>query len=384
MYFLGIISRIKNRANIKIVLPAASDEQLLRFIKNLGVEYEFIDARADSKPAKTLKRKIERHFNKIRAEKALLKHLETLDLENSIVHVELAPWQSVLPLVSLCKKTEVFVTMHNSLPPVANWRYRLWKKKFAIITKYENFNIFASNEDAKKTLKPLVSEDFYNKVKVTYTNVNPDEIDEALRIEIDYEELLKKYSIPKNKFLVFCVGQFIDRKGRWTFLEAAKTVFEKDKEFAFVWIANSKPSLEDLEKARNYGLGENFVVITSDEVGEKHIDLFKLMRLADVFALVSFQEGLPISLLEAMALKIPSISTDVNAIPEAVKHLETGLLIEAGDAEKLAEYFLKLKADKELREKLAKNGREFVLQNFNEKTVAEIAFEAYRESLAKK
>ena len=78
------------------------------------------------------------------------------------------------------------------------------------------------------------------------------------------------------------------------------------------------------------------------------------MRLADVFALVSFQEGLPISLLEAMALKIPCISTNVNAIPEAVKHLETGLLIEAGDAEKLAEYFLKLKADKELREKLAK------------------------------
>ena len=52
----------KHRANIKIVLPAESDEQLLRFIKNLGVEYEFIDARADLKPANTLKRKIERAF----------------------------------------------------------------------------------------------------------------------------------------------------------------------------------------------------------------------------------------------------------------------------------------------------------------------------------
>ena len=156
--------------------------------------------------------------------------------------------------------------MHNSLPPGCTLAFIVCGKKSSqLLRNTKNFNIFASNEDAKKTLKPLVSEDFYNKVKVTYTNVNPDEIDEALRIEIDYidyEELLKKYSIPKNKFLVFCVGQFIDRKGRWTFLEAAKTVFEKDKEFAFVWIANSKPSLEDLEKARNYGLGENFVVIT--------------------------------------------------------------------------------------------------------------------------
>lgn len=380
IYFLGLIREIKQIAEIKVILPAGSDKQLIRFIENENISYEFFGTKDYEKKAFTLKSKIRLHRNKLKSEADMLKYLKGFDLSESIVHIELAPWQSLFSLAHLSLKTKVFITMHNSLPPVPKWRYLLWKTKFAILTKLENFNIFASNEDAKKSLEPLVPKKFYDRIKVTYTNVNPFEVEAALLSEIDKEKLLTEYKIPKDKFLVFCVGQFIDRKGRWTFLEAAKKVFEKDKEVAFVWIANSKPSVEDLKRTENYGLGENFVFIKSEDVGTEHIDLFKLLRLADLFALVSFQEGLPISLLEAMALGIPSISTNVNAIPEAVKHLETGWLIEAGDAANLVFAINSLKNDKELREKLSENGRDFVLANFNEKVVAKIALEGYRES----
>ena len=158
---------------------------------------------------------------------------------------------------------------------------------------------------------------------------------------------------------------------------------ENDENIAFVWISNSKPTEEDLEKTKTFGLGEAFIFITSDRVGKEHIDLFKLMRAADIFVLPSYLEGLPISLLEAMALGIPSVSTDVNGIPEAIKHLETGYLIEPGNALELVEAIRQLKENKSLREKLSKNGREFVLENFNENTVAEIALERYLEALHK-
>jgi glycosyltransferase involved in cell wall biosynthesis len=177
------------------------------------------------------------------------------------------------------------------------------------------------------------------------------------------------------------VGQFIDRKGRWVFLETAKKLLEKNQDIAFVWISNSKPTKEELEKAKKFELGEDFIFITSDQIGKEHIDLFKLLRTADTFALPSFLEGLPISLLEAMALGIPSISTDINGIPEAIKHLETGYLIKAGSGDELVKAIQKLKDDKILREKLSKNGREFVLENFNEKAVAKIALERYLEAL---
>ncbi len=277
-------------------MPVGWDDQLIKFIENEKIEYEFFDTQNYEKQAHSLKSKFLLHRNKLKSESDMLKYLEKKDLSGSIVHIELAPWQSLFSLTRLCLKTKVFVTMHNSLPPVAKWRSILWKAKFAAITRIANFNIFASNEDAKKSLRSLVPQAFYQKIKVTFTNVNPDEVEAALDSEIDREQLLAKLGIPIDKFLVFCVGQFIDRKGRWTFLEAARKVFETSPDAAFVWIANSKPSEEDLKKAGAYGLGKNFIFITSDEVGNRHIDLFKLLRQADVFALVSFQEGLPISL----------------------------------------------------------------------------------------
>ncbi len=331
IYFFGLIKEVKKHSKVLVALPVGSNTQLLKFIENLGVDYEFFDGPSDIAPAKSIRRKIERRWTKRKSEKAMLRYLSTKDLTDTVIHVELAPWQSLRSLVTLCRSAPVFITMHNSLPKVSALRTLIWKFKFSIIAKYKTFHIFTSNEDAKKSLKSLVPKVLYDKILVTFTNVDPEEVDQALTAKIDRDEILSKFDIAHDSFLVFCVGQFIDRKGRWTFLEAAKEAFENDPSLTFVWIANSQPSSEDLLIAESYGLEKHFVIITSDQVGPDHIDLFKLLRLADLFALVSFQEGLPISLLEAMALGIPSISTNVNAIPEAVKHLETGWLIEAGE-----------------------------------------------------
>ena len=381
VYFLGIANRIKDRAEVKMILPKETGAQLVKFCENLQIPIQFLDVKNDLKPAPTLFRKIERHWNKFRAEYKLLKCLNKQDLRESIVHIELAPWQSLISLMRLCRKTIVFITMHNSLPTVSKWRFLLWKIKFAIITRFKNFHIFASNQNAKDSLKPLVSAKFLEKVKVTYTNVNPDEIDEALSVEIDREGLLKKFFLPIDKFLVFCVGQFIDRKGRWTFLEAARTIQEQNQDICFVWVSNSVLTEKELEQIKSYNLANIFYLLNSDEIGEQHIELFKFLRIADAFSLPSFVEGLPISLLEAMALGIPSISTNINAIPEAVKDLETGLLIEAGNSEALAAAILQLRIDKTLREKISIDGRKYVLENFNEKVVAEIAFSEYQKSI---
>lgn len=381
IYFFGLIKKIREKAEVSVILPRNSDQQLLQFIENLGVSCEFLDTQTDAGRAENLRRKLQKHWKKFKSERSVLRFLKTRDLGKSVIHIEFAPWQSLFSLVRLCLwRQKVFITMHNSLPRVPPWRFFLWKLKFWIITRFDNFHIFASNQDAKESLRPLVNDNFFKKIRVTYTNVNPGEIDRALEMPLERENLCRRFNIPKDKFLVFCVGQFIDRKGRWTFLEAAKKVFVEDRDFAFVWISNSKPTETDLEKARNHGLGENFIFITSDQVGREHIDLFKLMRLADLFALVSFQEGLPISLLEAMALGLPSISTNVNAIPEAIRHLETGWLIEPGDALGLARAFRELKSDPALRKTLGSKGRELVLEKFDERVVAQIALESYQRA----
>ncbi len=383
IYFFALMNEAKKHCEVLVILPKNSDKQLLNFLDNLNIKYEFFDAVGDNQPATTFKRKLQRHFNKVVCEYKTLKYLQRLDLSGNILHIELAPWQSLVALLLLVRQTVVFITMHNEPGKVNLLREILWKIKFGVIGSLKNFHIFTSNKHTKNALYKFLPKEFADEIAITYTAVNPLEIDAALAVELNRNELIKKFNLPKNKTLVFVVGQFIDRKGRWIYLDAAKQISEIDDEIAFVWISNSKPSTDDLRKVETYGLGEKFRLITSDQVGKERIDLFKLMRMADIFALPSYVEGLPISLLEGMALGKPSISTNVYAIPEAVKNSETGILIEAGDSRALAEAILKLKSDKELSEKIGKSGREFVLENFDERAVAKIAWTKYCEAIKK-
>jgi glycosyltransferase involved in cell wall biosynthesis len=210
--------------------------------------------------------------------------------------------------------------------------------------------------------------------------VNPPEIDQALAAPFDRSRVLEAHGIPADDFVVLCVGNFIDRKGRWVFLEAAAKVIAVDDSVTFVWLTPQMPSAEDDKRITKFSLGEKFKLVHSPTLGSERQDVLTFFRIADVFALPSYVEGLPIALLEAMALKCPSISTNVYAIPEAVKNLETGLLVEAGDASGLADAILKLKSDAGLRAKLSENGRTFVLQNFDERDAAAKAIASYEEA----
>jgi glycosyltransferase involved in cell wall biosynthesis len=373
---------VKKFCPVKAVIPPGSDEQLINFLDQIGVEYEFLPCRRNIKPAAGLTQKIKMHAGKIRGEISLLKHLNKYDLRNSVVHIELAPWQSLLALMYLCRKSgQVFMTMHNRVSSGSAFRRALWKLKFRLISRFRNFHILASNKDARESLRALAPESFVDGIKITYTSINPPEIDDVLQSAFDRGAYGRKFDLPPGKFTVICVGQFIDRKGRWTFLEAAQKLRQAGEDILFVWVSNSKPGEEDLTRIESYGLGENFQLVTNDRVGSERRDLLRMYRLGDVFVLPSFVEGLPIALLEAMALKIPSVSTRVNGIPEAVRHLKTGWLIEPGDSDGLAEAIVTLKNDPALREKLAQNGREIVLREFDEREAAKIALESYVEAM---
>ena len=88
--------------------------------------------------------------------------------------------------------------------------------------------------------------------------------------------------------------------------------------------------------------------------GEKKIDVF---NLSDVFVLPSYNEGLPISILEAMSYGLPIISTTVGGIPEIVENGVNGLLIEPGNKQSLRESIELLAKSKTKRLEMGKNSR---------------------------
>ncbi|MHB8973874.1 MAG: glycosyltransferase [Pirellulaceae bacterium] len=110
-------------------------------------------------------------------------------------------------------------------------------------------------------------------------------------------------------------------------------------------------------------------------------DIARLLRAADVFLLTSISEGIPVTIIEAMAVGLPVVSTAVGGVPEVVVPDETGLLTASGDDVALADALLLLARDRQQRKQLGANGRRRAEHNFSEQKM-HAAYEAcYKEML---
>jgi glycosyltransferase involved in cell wall biosynthesis len=379
VYMMAIMKEAKRDWDVVVVLPRASSPEIIGFLDQIGVKCEFLDFHLDLGTAPTIKRKLERQWSRWSAEVATLRFLRRYELPNSILHIETNPWQSwiFLTILSL-QRANVFVTMHNAISTKARWRELVWKARMQFVSRLSGFHIFASNRDTKNKVRHLVEPRFWGDIAVTYTCVDPEQIAAVVKKTSDVASLRKRHGLTENDFVVLCVGQFIDRKGRWVFLDAAKIVANNDPNIKFVWLTPVPPVDEDNKHIGDYGLS-NFRLIVSNTVGSTREEILEFFRVADVFVLPSFVEGLPIALLEAMALGLPSISTNVFAIPEAIHHGETGILVEAGDANALAGEIINLKHDPSLRQRLSETGSRYVLANFDERMASQIAISKYKE-----
>ncbi|MCA9117500.1 MAG: glycosyltransferase [Planctomycetaceae bacterium] len=110
-------------------------------------------------------------------------------------------------------------------------------------------------------------------------------------------------------------------------------------------------------------------------------DVPQLLAGADLFLLTSISEGIPLTLIEAMAAGVPIVSTDVGGVSELVQHGQTALLAPAGDAEQLAGCVLQLMADQELRKTMMDRAAEVAERQFSEDQMLSEYERLYREML---
>jgi glycosyltransferase involved in cell wall biosynthesis len=145
-------------------------------------------------------------------------------------------------------------------------------------------------------------------------------------------------------------------------------------------LAGDGPDRDSL-KSSAWELGIQDSVIFEGAVNQDRIrDLY---AKADAFALASFAEGIPVVLMEAMAMEIPCVSTWITGIPELIRDSVDGLLVAPSDVDSLAWAIARLMDDEELRSRLAKAGRRRVIDKFNlAHNIAQLA-EVFDEYLSK-
>jgi glycosyltransferase involved in cell wall biosynthesis len=113
------------------------------------------------------------------------------------------------------------------------------------------------------------------------------------------------------------------------------------------------------------------------------LDIERVYRAFDVFVLSSWAEGMPNTILEAMATGLPVVSTDVGAARELIVEGTTGLLVPPRDTDALASSLAELLADETRWRLMGKAGRTRVIQRFSLETMVDRYLDFYACSLAR-
>jgi glycosyltransferase involved in cell wall biosynthesis len=180
----------------------------------------------------------------------------------------------------------------------------------------------------------------------------------------------KKYNVDDDEIVISLVGRLVPVKNHSLFIKAIKIISEKtNKKVRFFIVGDGEERLKIEQEAAENNLSftkDNFEInkaIITFTSWIKDVDVVNAG--SDIIALTSFNEGTPVSIIEAQASKRAVVSTMVGGIKDIVEEGKTALLSNSGDVEKFAENLLMLIENEHLREKFGENGGETVFKKFS-------------------
>jgi glycosyltransferase involved in cell wall biosynthesis len=181
---------------------------------------------------------------------------------------------------------------------------------------------------------------------------------DVCRLGVDTERFVPVPRRPANESCnLLCVGRLTPAKGLAILLEAVAQLQGQDILLTLTLVGMGPDEQSLRQYARQLGISRH--VHFTGAVNQDHIlDFYKA---ADIFVLPSFAEGLPVVLMEAMAMEIPCITTAITGIPELINNGEDGLLVAASDLAGLTDAISLLADDEALRRQLGQAGRRKVL-----------------------
>jgi glycosyltransferase involved in cell wall biosynthesis len=188
------------------------------------------------------------------------------------------------------------------------------------------------------------------------------------------ESLRKEFGVGSERLVGF-VGRLVADKGGAVLLAAARSVLAVYPNARFVFAGEGPARAEWEALAAKLGIAAQVVFAGSRK------DMPAVYAALDMVVLPSFQEAMPMCLLEALAAAKPVVATTVGAIPKVIVPGVTGLLCEPGDANGLSAAILRLLRDPELARTLGNHGRAHVDRTFASGVVGRSYLSLYQEAL---
>jgi glycosyltransferase involved in cell wall biosynthesis len=194
---------------------------------------------------------------------------------------------------------------------------------------------------------------------------------------VGLDRLREELGISTKNRIVGTVAVFRKQKRLDSWLEVAKKVLDRSRDVTFLLAGHGPEAASLREAVQKFGLERSVIMPGFRPDGRR------LIGLLDVFLMTSAYEGLPIALLEAMALGKAIVATDVGGIPEAIGNGVEGFLAHTGDIELLSKHVCSLLENDTLRYEMGRRAAEKAEKDFDLKNRIHQVEDIYLEVLGK-
>lgn len=191
----------------------------------------------------------------------------------------------------------------------------------------------------------------------------------------DQSNLKEQLGIKDDEIVCCFVGRVVKDKGITELIDAFQKIIEEKYKVKLLLVGPKEPKLDPLYSRTEKLIHENGSII---EVGYQE-DVRLYLAISDMFVFPSYREGFPNVVMQAGAMNLPCVVTNINGSNELINHGENGEIVEVRDVDGLYQSVKKIITDDVYRNKLASNARKNIMDSFEQRYVWEEIYKEYKK-----
>jgi len=243
--------------------------------------------------------------------------------------------------------------------------------------RWGHFVFTQSDEDRRTALRERICT--LETVATIGNGIDTDRFDPARIAPGRRAELRRSLDLPEGAPVIGIVARMVREKGIFELAEAVARIAPALPDVRVLWIGGALPSdRDDSTRAFRERLGELGIAERFRFTGFRD-DVPELMSLCTAYTLPSYREGMPRSIIEAMAMALPVVATNIRGCREEVLDGVTGFLVPPRDASALADRLARLLSRPDEARKMGEAARRRAVEQFDYRLVLERQWKVYEK-----
>lgn len=186
--------------------------------------------------------------------------------------------------------------------------------------------------------------------------------------------LKQSLNIKEDDFVFIFVGRLVTDKGITELVKAFESINRENNQTKLLLVGPLESDLDPLCIETENSIRNNNSIIS---VGYQN-DVRPYFGISDVLVFPSYREGFPNVVMQAGAMELPSIVSNINGCNEIISEGKNGLIVPVKNTEELGKAMLKILKDSDFREELQSNSRSMILANYEQKVVWDAILKEYK------